>query len=144
MDAGERHNVNKSDMPFARPFAKLILIVGIVLLIVGRLTDQFGTWDLLKYFGILFAAAAILSVFSKKEEDSFLKLCGHLLIVAGVVGGAGYGFYHYVLRDASLNHMSDRVDDGVQKTGHAVGHVVKGGFDRFMNGIEKTTDEHHQ
>lgn len=135
-------------MPFARPFVKLILIVGAALLVVGRLTGQYGTWELLKYVSFLVAACAVLSVFSKKEEDSLLKLCGHLLIVAGIIGGAGYGLYRLVSNRVPIAHVTPRdvgdgIDRGVRATGGAAGSVIKSKFDGFMDGVEKTTDEHH-
>ncbi|MEK7115899.1 MAG: hypothetical protein AAB879_00710 [Patescibacteria group bacterium] len=131
--------MNKNEMPFARPFAKIILAVGLAGCIAGRLAEEITTREMCKYFGILFVAAALLSIFSKKSEDSFMKLMGQLILVTGFIGGVGYAIYAHALKDVSARGVGNGIDHGVRFVARPTGSFVKRKFDGFMDGVEKTT-----
>ena len=130
--------MDKNEMPFARPFAKNHRgRTGWLYRRTPRGGDH-NTRDV-QVFRILFVAAALLSIFSKKSEDSFMKLMGQLILVAGFIGGVGYAIYAHALKDVTARGVGNGIDHGVRFAARPTGSFVKRKFDGFMDGVEKTT-----
>ncbi len=122
-------------MPFARPLAKLIIVVGILGCVVGRLTEEITTLEMFKYMGIAILVAMFLSMFSKKTEDSLLKLLGQLSLIVGIVAVAFYALYANFLRDANYAAIPRVIEAAPRPVYRAASRQ----FEKFMDTVESAS-----